>query len=73
MTAVRVRTTGEDHAEKCLRGWQRKGAEWDVRLCEHDRVQRWEPVGRGKWFWRDLSRIEHPILWRRARRALVAR
>ena len=71
----RLRSVQEDHYDQCVRGWQEVEPLWTVRLCPHGRIQRREPgltrMQHEDHRWMDLSRIEHPILWRRSKRALA--
>lgn len=71
-----VLTTRQEHARYCYQPSFGSATDWgrpgDVRRCEHGYVQiGFEVQGTIPCYWRDLSPVFTPILWRRARKALT--
>lgn len=67
-----IATAREDHRRYCGfpgQDWNRPG---DVRRCRHGRLQvGYEVLGCTSAYWRNLSPIWNPILYRRAVRVLT--
>lgn len=68
-----ILTPSQEHWRHC------QAADWDliyhvgdIRICPHGRIQvGYEVMGCTAPYFRDLSRVYNPILWRRAKRLIT--